>query len=59
MPFSRPNPQARPRRLEPVLPLAALLLAGAVSLAAFLGLNESPLPEQAVLVSVEQAVAKL
>ena len=59
MPLSRPNPLARPRRLESCLPLAALLVAGGVSLLAFLGLNETPLPEQAVLVSVEQALANL
>lgn len=46
-----------PRRLESGLPLAALLIAGGFSLVAFIGLHDAPLPEQAVLVSVEQAVA--
>jgi hypothetical protein len=47
----------RPRRLESGLPLAALLIAGGVCLFAFLGLHNAPLPEQAILLSVEQVVA--
>ena len=60
MPLHRIAPSQRserPRRLESGLPLAALLIAGGVSLVAFLGLHNAPLPEQAVLLSVEQVVA--
>ena len=63
MPLQRLDPPLtvrraeRPRRLESGLPLAALLIAAGFSLAAFVGLHQAPLPEQAVLVSVEQAVA--
>ena len=46
-----------PRWLESGLPLIALLIAGGLSLVAFIGLHNAPLPEQAVLLSVEQAVA--
>ncbi len=60
MPLQRIAPShrsERPRRLESGLPLAALLIAGCLSLVAFIGLHNAPLPEQAVLLSVEQVVA--
>jgi hypothetical protein len=60
MPLNRIAPwhrAERPRRLESGLPLIALLIAGGLSLVAFIGLHNAPLPEQAVLLSVEQVVA--
>ncbi len=60
MPLHRIAPNHRagpPRRLESGLPLIALLIAGGLSLVAFIGLHNAPLPEQAVLLSVEQVVA--
>jgi hypothetical protein len=49
---ARPAPRRRQRRL----PLSLLLLAGAVSGAAFITLIEAPLPEEIVLASLEQAL---